>query len=186
MASILDLGIANIFPILLTLLIVWIVVFSILKSTKLLGLDTSIQSLLAMLVAFTTLLFPQLHAIIAVTLPWFALMAVILVFIALLLTMLGGDASTITDFMKGSGGEAVRWIILSVAIVIFGSAVHLVFFSDVAQTIVPQPEGALPPATVEPAPESSSIGKTLFHPQVIGFVFIMLIAYFAVLLLAKG
>ncbi len=146
-------------------LFVWLVVWAILGYTKILGENRPVQVVLGLIIALLALLSPTVTGAIAYISPWFALLFVVLIFIIAALKVFGATSADIASF----GQLKVAFVAFVVLIFVIGIMSYVREQSDI------------------PTGEDVDYTKTasvIFHPKVLGIVFVLLIAVFTIVLMA--
>ncbi|MBI2136116.1 hypothetical protein HYU06_03525 [Candidatus Woesearchaeota archaeon] len=144
--------------------------------------NAAINGILAILIALLMLVMPKLIEVIKMALPWFTSMIILLLLLLLIARMFGSDDKDIKRVFANE--ELIYWFI-GAAIVILIFAIGKVYFGSGKFL---EEGGSAVDAIKEGAAGSESAGEisfwnTLFHPNVLGFILIMLIAMFTVMLL---
>lgn len=192
MATFLDIGILSQAQLVFAFVLVWVMTYSILSYTKAFNLDNHLRALIAIFVALITLISPQVLQVITIIVPWFVLMFIFITFVLLAIMIFGVSNKDIADMMakgaEGSGNTIRYWIIIIGSIILI-AALGYVFFQD--EGGVGQTQTTIDPATGVVAEGDvgtqgqGALFATLFHPRVLGLVFVMLLGLFAVLQLAR-
>jgi hypothetical protein len=165
MATFLDVTGLQYFTNFFVFIFVWLVVYAILGFTKVLGDNKGIDIILGLVVALLVILSPIATGAIAFISPWFALLFVLLVFVLVALKVFGVSTSDLA-----SAGQ-LKMVFLAVVLLLL--VVGLLAYIREESSI---PEG-----------EEIDYSKTtsiIFHPKVLGIVFILLIAVFTIVLMA--
>lgn len=179
MASILDASLLSLLSPVFALIFVFLVVYSVLEASKVLGENKGVHALLALMIAFFVALTPNISRLIIFMSPWFVVMIVFIVFMFMIGQFSGlAQADIITTF--GGKAGAFWWIV-------FFSGLILTFgLSNVfGQQLLQGEDGTT--ATVNSTQKSAfanNVSQTLFHPKLLGLVLILLIASFTVRLMA--
>lgn len=176
MATFLDIGLFEAFSPVFAFLFVWVTVFAVLQFTKFLGDNKGLHALFAFILAVLTMLSPKLVQLIGTMAPIFVVAIIFIVFLLLLYKMFGVDDDWLTSAIKGKG-SAFYWILIVAAVIVVGS-VSIVFGEEIL-SITQGGDGGNTTGVV------GNLGSTLFHPKVLGFVVLMLIAVFAIYMLAS-
>jgi len=190
MAAAVDIGLLYKFDIIFPFLLVWVLVFAILGYTKALGNNKALHSMVALILAFMALGSGIALRTIQIMAPFFVILMVFIVFGMMAIMTLGITEDTVMkSILKPENTFIIWWITAFVLIIGFGS-----FFKAVAD------EGGVP-GTGGPGAIGSHVGpgqqipsasqeqdffKTLFHPKILGLIFIMLVALFTVNRLASA
>ena len=178
-------GFGRVIPALLVLL----VVFALLEMTKMLGKNHSINVLIALVIAILVLISGKAAAAIALMTPWF-----VVLFFGVLFTIIGfktigfSDANILGVFREFKG---IPWVIGFIAVIIIAISVGQVMGPDLlAQATgenasVEQGEGYAATGTAASGDYTSNFVQTVFHPKVLSFALLGLIAAFTVLFMTS-
>lgn len=199
MATVLDLGLLNYFSVLYPVIIVWCIIFAILQKTGALGKSIGINAVIAVAIAFMTLLSKTLVEMINFMVPWFAMAIIFFVLLILIFQMFG---ATEADFASAVKDKAVYWTLIGIALVIliagFGKVMGQSFTEAAYQpattsgvttingTTYTLPDQVSGTSNVASTNFEGSVNATLFHPKVLGLIILFAIAIFAVALLSGG
>jgi hypothetical protein len=165
-------SVAYIMP-LLAFLLVFIVTFAILAKTKLLGANSFLHLFLSFLIAIVFVLAPSAQQITLFSVPWIAVLVVMIFIIILILTFVRGN---IDDLVKN---PAVAIIIALVVLGIFVMAAINVFSPIIAPY--------LPGASEAGLTGQQAVSKHFFtSPAVIGAVILLIIAAITSWILTKS
>lgn len=165
MATFLDIaGLAQ-FSSIFVFIFVWLVVYAILTYSKMLGDNKAIHVIIGLVIALLVLFSPIATGTIEYIAPWFALVFVFVIFASIALKSFGATG------IESLGSLRIVTVIVILLVLIVGA------LSYVRQQItVPGENGT-----------SVDYGKTttvLFHPKVLGVIFVMIIAIFTIVLMA--
>jgi len=172
----------------LPILLVFIVVYALLRLTHVFGDNNNVDIAIALLLAGLMLFSPAAQYIISFMAPWFVVLFFFIIFILLAVKLFGTSDSDIMSFIKGSRyGTTVIWWVIAVSIII-----ALFAFSNVfGQTLLSQQSGtqvqdASNPGVVTPDGNSASssfqnnLWSTLYNPKILGLAFILIVASFTI------
>ena len=186
MATFLDIGLLQHFSIIFPFIFVFAVVFAVLEFIKPFGekSDRGINSLIALCIAGMLLFSPQMIELINFMAPWFVLLIVFILFVLMMFRFMGTPEKSIVKVM--SKWDTLHWFILIFAIVILIAGAGKVYGPGLASltangTPVEEIEGVEP---TEPQTFGDNVWAILFHPKVLGLIFILLIASFTIRLMA--
>jgi len=164
MATFLDIGLLNFFLPVFTFLFVLAVLYAILTKTHILGDNRRVILTASVAVAFITMFSGGATGLINFITPWFVLLGVGLLLFFGILMFLGQKEDEI--WQRLGGATTILILVLIIIIVGMGQVLGPVF----------SPYGT--------SEGGKSIGgetlKTLFHPRVLGALFILLIAAFTI------
>lgn len=183
MVTLLDSGLLGTLAPILSLLFVMAVVFGVLSMTKLFGDNKGIHILIAFILGVLVLLMPNVNQVIMIMTPWFTFLFIFIVFLLLIYKIFGATDSDISGFLKAE--RTLGWLIVIVALIIVGGSMAKVYGEKLLPvTTGPAAEGAAAAGTAG-APStatgtfSGNLAAAFFHPKILGFGLIMLIAVFA-------
>ncbi|MBW3003079.1 hypothetical protein KY337_00825 [Candidatus Woesearchaeota archaeon] len=180
MVSFLDIGLLQHFSFLFPVFFVFVAVFAVLERFKLLGENKGVHALIAAALAGIILFSKNALSIVTILSPWFVIAIIFLIFLFLLFMMFGVKESDFVETIKEN--KLAHWSIIIVAFFMLLAAVGKTFFAAAGgQT------SGLGQAFVEGT--TAGVGEaafwlTLFHPKVLGVVFVLLIAMLAVRMLS--
>ena len=100
MATVLDLGLLQKFEIIFPFLLVFVIVYAILSSTKFLGENKGIHSLIALAMAIMILFSATTREIINVMSPWFVVLFIFILFVLLAFKLFGTTDEDIMGVLK--------------------------------------------------------------------------------------
>ena len=184
MASVLDIGLLDKFSFLFTMLLVVVIVYGVLEYTKFFGDRQGLHIMFAFLVGVMLLLVPSVNQVISIITPWFILLFVFILLIIIAYKMLGATDADIKSAMS-TNKSIIYWILIFAVIILLGG-LGKVFFSggDNAIGVTANETG------VSTAGEIGQTGvgafyATLFHPKVLGLIFLLLIGVFTITTLSS-
>jgi len=177
MATILDIGILNYFSPAIVFLFIFVLLYAVLQKIKILGDNPGINALIAF---STSLLFlftsPALELVTFIT-PWFVVLLIIVFVVLSLFMFMGAKPSDIAAEMSTTGNV---WIILIILLVLLVVALTQVLGPSIA-SLTSDESG--PPGEQH---FSQTIGAIVFHPKMLGVIFLLFIASQAVRLVSQG
>ncbi|MFP4403119.1 MAG: hypothetical protein ACLFPJ_02100 [Candidatus Woesearchaeota archaeon] len=164
-------------------LFVFAMFFAFLQWSKLFGDVKSLHAMMALVIAFMATVFSTtVREIIIYIIPWFVFLMIFAVFIIMVIKMFGVTDSNLHTIIKEPG---VYWSILIVCLVILLGGLSHVFgqeslekYSGVEQNetstyVKPGDSGSTDSGTTD---FSTNVGATFYNPQVLGMLFLLLIA----------
>lgn len=181
----LDLGLIEYFSIIFPALLVFAIVYALLEKFKIIGDSKSIHAIIAIVLAFITILLRDVTKIINFIAPWFVLLFIFVLLILIVYKIMGASDADLSSFIKTH--TLTQWIIVLIGIVIIVAGIASVY----GQRLKPitDDEGNVIDVSSDTSTESDefeeSVGKTLFHPKVVGLIFIFLVAAFSIGLLTQ-
>lgn len=149
--------------------------YAIISKTKIFGENSFITGVVAGVIAVLAAMSNTVTKAVAYATPWFVFLLIIVLFLMLIMTFLGGDTKSF--FLNPSDTTALS-IIAALVIIIFILAVGQVRQEEKQEAAEAGDNAILAFPT--------KVGDTLRSPVVIGLVITMLIALFTVLMLAAA
>jgi hypothetical protein len=185
MATFLDVGLYQHFYVIFPVLLVFVTTFALLQKSKMFGDNKGLHSLIAICIALLMLFSPGVIAVISIMAPWFVLLFIFVLLIILGFKFLGVEDKSILDVVNSWG--TIHWFLLFFAIIIFIGAIASVYGSS----MLPYSAGGNAVTvdgntTTSTGDFNANVGRTIFHPKVIGLVFILSVATFTIKLIAQG
>ncbi|MBI5398496.1 hypothetical protein HZB03_03455 [Candidatus Woesearchaeota archaeon] len=184
MATFLEVGLLQHFSVIFPVLLVFVTVFALLQQSKMFGENKGIHSLIAISIALLMLFSPGVVQVIGIMAPWFVLIFIFILLILLGFKFLGVSDKSIAETMSSWG--TIHWFLLVIGIIIFIGAISSVYgasllpFSGAATTTIATAGGN---TTTSTGDFNANVGRTIFHPKVIGTVFILVVGSFTIKLL---
>ena len=177
MATFLDIGLLESFQVIFTFLFIFVASYAVLSKVNFPKDSKGLQSLVALLLALLTAMSGDVVKLIATMTPWFIIMFLIIMFVLIANMIFGMDEKYISDYVKEES-VITTWIIIISGIII------LISFSSVyGDTFLSFTGGSESSATADVA---HNIGAAVFHPKVLGLIFVMLVGTFTILFLTKS
>ncbi|MBU2640106.1 MAG: hypothetical protein KKG75_05390 [Nanoarchaeota archaeon] len=171
MVTLLDLGLIEFLLPIFSMLLVFTILFGILQKTKFVSESANINVWIAIAIGILFALTPGAMQIVSIVAPWFMVMLLVIFSLVLLFLFMGVKLETIESVARNEA--AVRWTIFILGIIILIAALTSVFG----------------PIFGTPTSEGGSMGteiqRSLFDPQVLTTVFILIIIGQAVRLIAQ-
>lgn len=171
MATILDTGFLNFLLPVFAFLLVYSILFGILQKSKFLTDSTSINTWVAFAISIFFLLAPGAIGFVSVIAPWFVVLVIAAFSLLLIFFFMGVKVETIERVAREEA--SVRWTIIIISIIILIVGLTSVFG----------------PIFGTPADQAGGMGgeiqRSIFDPQVLTTVFILLVIGQAVRLIAQ-
>lgn len=177
--------------------LVWIIVYVVLGITKIFESQKHLQGLLAVFIALLTLTSPKVLAVVSLIVPWFAIMFVFITLVMLGIMIFGVKMDDITKYIMDKENPIQNFVIIIAVIILLGG-VGAVFFSGTPSanqgtTVLQTNTGTQTVITSSGTTTTGDVGgvgagallATLFHPKLLGAIFVLLLGLFTVLLLVK-
>ena len=189
MATFLDIGLAQHFSIIFTVLLVFVIIFALLEKSKILGENKGLHSLIALCIAIMMLFVPGVTAVIAIMAPWFVIVFLLIFFFFLLLLALGTKWESIVGV--ASSWQTPHWFLLIIGLMIFVGALSQVYgqallpygAQAIGEEVNVTEAGELPPTT-DTGDFNKNVGRVVFHPKTLGLVLLLMIGALAIRLLS--
>ncbi len=167
MATLLDTGLLYHFLPLVTFLLIFSVVYIILENTDWLGKNKSLKFIAALSIALVSLFAGGVVDLINYIVPWFVFIFIFLMMLFLGLTFLGIKKEVIWDNLSIWTVMVIAFLLLLIGITqVYGN-----LFTPYAATNATQTIG-------------SETLKTIFHPRVLGAIFILIVASLSIRFIA--
>jgi len=184
MAGALDIGLLEYFSIIFPALLVFVVVYALLSKLKILGESKSIQAIAAIAIAFIVILSRDVTKIINVIAPWFVILFVFIILLLVIYKMLGASDENLSTFITTH--TMTQWMIFIIGIIIVIAGIASVYGERLTPITTGEGNGTTASSSTSTTGSTfgESVGKTLFHPKIIGTIFIFLVAAFAIGLLS--
>jgi hypothetical protein len=183
MATILDIGLLGYFSIIFPFLLIYAVVVGLLGWLKFFGDNKVIHNIIAISLAFLFMLSSALVKVVNMAVPWLILMFILLMFLLIAYKFLGAKDEDIAKVLLRDK-TVVIWIMILFIIILLGS-VAKVYFTESAVTTA-EGEGGITVSEEEIGKTGvSAFWSTLFNPQLLAAIMVLLIAVFAIMLLSS-
>jgi len=164
MATFLDIGGLQQFSTIFVFVFVGLVVYAILSYSKILGGNKAIHIVIGLVIALLVLFSPIATGTIEYIAPWFAVVFIFVIFATIALKSFGATG------IESLGSLRIVTLVVIILIMVVGA------LSYVRQQI-----------TVPGDDETIDYSKTttiLFHPKILGILFVLIIAIFTIVLMA--
>jgi hypothetical protein len=194
-----DLSLLGNFGFLFSFFIVLVLTHVVLGITNLFKDQKHLQTLLSFSIAFIILFATPALKLITFMTQWFAVFFVFVMFILIAIMMFGIKSEDITKYIKtpsdGSSSSVIIAIVVIASLILL-SGIGLLFFSgDSSQTSQDLQQTANSSSTASPGSSAVQsvdsargpqvLEATIFHPKVLGMIFILLFGMFTVQQLSK-
>lgn len=186
MATLLDIGLFQHFSVVFSFLLVFAIVYSALLYLKLFGKETDkgISALIALAVSSLFLFSPSLVSLVNFLAPWFVVLILLIFFVVLLYRFAGAPQESIVNAMKSWG--SLHWFIIVLVLIIVLAGIGQIYGPGLAELTSGGNDTVVVEDGVSTAPQnfSDKIWSIIFHPKVLGLIFILIIASFVIRLMA--
>jgi len=166
MATFLDVSGLAYFSSFFVFVFVWLAVYALLQYTKVLGANKGIDIIIGLVIGLLVLFSPIATSIVEVISPWFAVVFVFILFATLAMKFMGASSA---DIAGGSSFKLLVGIVV-LTIIVVGA------IGQVRQKISV-------PGENETTTEYTK-SNVIFHPKLLGAIFVLAIAVFTIALLA--
>ncbi|MEM4259989.1 MAG: hypothetical protein QXG00_02030 [Candidatus Woesearchaeota archaeon] len=197
MATLLDISIFKHFGSFFAFLLVWIILFAVLEKTHILGKERrGLNSLLALVISFLVLATSSVLNLVSFIVPWFIVLIIVGLLIIFTIRVFGADEESIVKAVKTDVYPYV--IVIAIVILLFGlgsafgqAALNLGWSSGKGSGNIGQNGNYSIDCQYGECPEtntnsfSNNLFNTIFHPKVVGMIFIMLVGVFLLVFLTK-
>jgi hypothetical protein len=182
MATPLDLGLLDRFQVIFPFLLVIVIIYALLQFSKFLGTNKGVHALIAFVIGITVLFSSTVRDSINIMAPWFVLLFIFIVFMLMAFKIFGTTDADIMGVLK-EHNSAVWWIIAVAIVITVGSLTYVVSSSGGFNLY------GTPAANATGTGDAGGVGQssfwaTLFHPKVLGLVFVLLVGMFTIQRLA--
>ncbi len=181
MATFLDLGLLKNFAAVFAFLLVFAVVYGLLGFSKMFGEKKGLYGIIALAAAILTVFSPVALGIITNMAPWFTVLFIFLIFLLIAYQLFGITNTDISETIKASAG--IKWAIFIVGFLIVVYAASAAFGPGLLSA---PPSGQLAANATSSggSPDfNQNVKMTIFHPKIVGMLFILLVATAAIGLL---
>ncbi len=207
MATFLDISGLSFFSSIFTFLLIFIVVYALLTWGHVLGDNSGIHSLIAISIAVLFMFSKDAISVINFVVPWFTIMFISILLILMAYSMFNPGVNVANLLIAGGGHKTVIYWIISLAVIIiligvgnsYGQKVgpyltdsgssNVVDYSlsgsngtNIASGTADNFRGT---GQVDSGNYQTNLGATLFHPKMLGIIFILLLGTFTILLITK-
>ena len=165
MATFLDIAGLEQFSTFFVFIFVWLAVFAILTYSRILGDNKAINVIIGLVIGLLVLFSPIATGAIEYIAPWFAVVFVFVIFVTIALRLFGATTA------ESLGSLRTITFVVIVIIMVVGT------LSYIRQQVTV-------PGDNETSVDYSKTTTILFHPKILGIMFILIIAVFTIALLA--
>ena len=165
MATFLDISGLQQFSTFFVFIFVWLAIYAILSYSKILGNNKVIHIIIGLVIGLLVLFSPIATGVVEYIAPWFAVVFIFVIFVTMALRLFGASG------IESLGSLRIVTFVVIILIMVVGA------LSYIRQEV-----------TV-PGDDETSVdyGKTttiLFHPKILGIMFVLIIAIFTIVLMA--
>ena len=187
-----DTQLLNFAALIFAVLLVFVITYGFLSKTKLFGEKNGLYGIVSLGLALMVLASAEVRGIVLFMMPWLFVVIFIAFFVIITLMIFGLKEE------KLLAGESVelRWTVLIILIILFMFAAGNVFGQSSLEQSSDGTTVSTEPSEVRPAPTnvsrsvatddfSTNVWNTFINPQILGFIAVMLIGMFAIILLTR-
>jgi uncharacterized membrane protein HdeD (DUF308 family) len=171
MATPLDTGLLNFLLPVFIFVLIYAILFGVLKKSEIFGDNNSTNAIIAAVVALLFAITPGAMDFVSIIAPWFMVMLIIIFVFMLLFMFMGVKLETFTQI--ASSEASIRW-----TIIIIGIIVIIIGLTSVFGPIFGTPAG-------DGGGIGNEIQRSIFDPRVLTTLFILLIVGQAVRLISE-
>ncbi len=164
MATFLDIGGLQNFSTFFVFIFVWLAVFAILSYSKVLGENKAIHVVIGLVIGLLVLFSPIATGTIEYIAPWFAVVFIFVIFVTIALKLFGATGESL-------GSLRMVTFVVIILILVVGALSYV-------------REQVTAPGDNETDVDYGKTTTLLFHPKILGIMFIMIIAIFTIVLMA--
>ena len=165
MVTLLDTGLLEFVVPIFTFILIYALIFAILKKVKVLGENNSINMWVSFALAILFAITPGAMEFVTIIAPWFIVLVVVAFAVMLVFMFMGANDKTLINIMHDG---TVKWTILIIGIIILVAGLTAVYG----------------PVLSGPSPDAGTVGgqvhRSIFNVKVITTVFVLLIFAFAI------
>lgn len=205
MATFLDISGLSFFSSIFTFILVFVTVYALLTWGKILGSNSGLHSLIAISIAVLFMFSKDAISLVNFMIPWFTIMFIIIILMIMAYSLFhsGGGVNVYSLLVSGGYHKiVVYWvIILSVVIILlglgntYGQKVGPYLNSDASSvgangvynndtnTLSGAADNFRGSGSVNSGDFQTNLGATIFHPKMLGMIFILLLGTFTILLM---
>lgn len=172
MATIMDVGFLNHFVPIFVFILVFVLFYAVLLKTHILGENKGLIALASFVVALLFLVTRAASEFVQLVTPWFVVLLIVIMSFLLIFMFLGVKPDVIAEAMSKEG---TVWTIIVILIVLLGIALTKVLGPSIAAITQEQGEEGF----------MGTVGALVFHPKILGAIFLLLIVSYAVRSITK-
>ena len=205
MASVLDISILNSISVIFLFILIWVIVFGLLELVKIFGPDRkNLHAIIAFCIALLSVVSPGVVSFFSFFTPWFFVWVLFIFFVLFAARMFGGAQNEISNLIKDSTVHIIL-IIVSVIIAFFALGHTMgqtlleeqpgygspelghgeTSLNSSSTNYISPTEPVLPDTPADSNDYKTNFILTIFHPKVLGMVFLLMVAAFTIMLIAR-
>lgn len=199
MATFLDISGLSFFSSVFTFLLIFIGVYAILSWGKILGSNNGVHAIMAVAIAILFMFSKDAIEVINFIVPWFAMLFIGILLMLIAYSLFNPGANVFDLLVAGDKHRViVYWIVILGIIIIliglgntYGQKIGPYLGEDGntyndTNAISGISNNYRGDGLVGTADYQTNVGATIFHPKVLGIIFILLLATFTIMFIAKG
>ncbi|MBI5391030.1 hypothetical protein HZB02_06075 [Candidatus Woesearchaeota archaeon] len=193
MATFLDIALLENFSTIFSFVLVFVIAFGITEMTKLFGESKMMHALLAFCVSFLTLLSPTSLTMIRIMSPWFIVLFFFAVFLIMMYKLFGASDHDLQTVIQNHTGVQYTILVAFILIIIiafgFAQGQRLLEAGSGTTTtsetsvVGVQGQGS---GSVASSDAMQNAYRTIFHPKVLGLIFMLAISIFTIIFLSQA
>ncbi len=190
MASILDITLLDDFAIWFTLIFIFVVVYALLQSTKFLGESRPLHAMLSLCVAFLMIFSKTSVKMVQLLVPWLTVMLIFAVLMLMFFKLFGASSDNLQSLITNHYGLIWTLVVMGIIFVLvaFGYARGQVLLEETqGQNSTSARENMMGLSDEDASGDNgdaiNNAYVTIFHPKVLGLIFTLAIAVFAISML---
>ena len=183
MVTVLDVGLLKSFDVIFAAILVFALVFALLRKTKAFGASLSVDAIIAVAASFLVLISEKVVSIINFMIPWFVVAFIFIMLLLLIFQIFGMKEKDISNYLRNDKG--LGWLLFAVGLVIFVAAVANTLGQETLEATQGPQNLTAAEVTGDTATGNfqSNIMQIIFNPKVLGLVVLLGIMIFAIALL---
>lgn len=175
----LDVGLLKYFSGIFPMILVWALIYGLLSYVKPFGKNNAVYAIIGFVAGILVMFSQNAIDVINHMVPWFILFFILIMFLLMAYMFLGAKESDILTVLKGN--QAIVYWLIIIFVVIFVASLGKVFFTGDSAVSIETGEVNVTGEVGEQG--SGAFWATLFHPKVLGMIFVLLIAVFTIVLI---
>ncbi|MBI4440719.1 hypothetical protein HY639_00985 [Candidatus Woesearchaeota archaeon] len=182
MATFLDVSLVKGFSFIFPFLLVWTVLYATLEYRQFFGPRRELHAIIAFVTAMLVALTKPAVEVVSTMTPWFIVLLMVFMMMVLFFKFFGIKDEQISGIFSSYEYSWVGWWIVIISLILFAASLGKVFFGAAVPT-GEQITGTVETTGVTGIGEEAFL-KTLFHPKVLGLIFLFIIASLTIKMLA--
>jgi hypothetical protein len=192
MATFLDISVLGHIRVVFVAILIFCIIYAVILQTKILGENKAIITWIALSMALMFSLVSSTTKMLDIIIPAFVMLIIFGFVISVAFVFMGGKATDIPSIFGDSPKTMGYWVLIF-TIIVFLAGLGKVFFDPSSGSVVVNKNVTASDGSIIEAGSGDAIGgvgeaafwDTLFHPKVLGFIVIMIVATFTVMYMTK-